>query len=126
RFGEGNAMPRDAAIYSGDILGRSSRDVAERTAGLDAFLIPAHAAKPQLGAALVVWRIQRIYKGGTDRTAPEQRLKLEGRAARIGSVGIKPAGNRKRYRRVHEIMCHKLQQVRVPRRDVRVFPAFDR
>ena len=65
-------MSRDAAVDPGDILGRGSRDVAERTAGLGAFLLPAHPAKPQLGAALVVWRIQRIYKGRADRTAAEQ------------------------------------------------------
>ena len=36
RFGQRNAMSRNAAIDPGDILGRGPRDVAERAAGLDA------------------------------------------------------------------------------------------
>ena len=44
RFGKGNAMACDAAVDPGDILGRGSRDVAERTAGLDAF--PVQRMRP--------------------------------------------------------------------------------
>src|SRR6266849_2239545 len=113
RFRQGNALSCDAAVDPGDILGRGPRDVAERTAGLDGFVFPAHATKPQLGASLVIWCIQRVHKGGADGTASEQCFKLESGATRIRGAGTSAPRNRKRHGGVNEIMSYKLQQVGV-------------
>src|SRR3954471_17770493 len=112
-FSKGDAPSGNAAVYSRHILGRGSRDVAERAARLDPLFVPAHSAKPQLCASLVIWRIERIHKRGTDGTASEQSLKLESRAARICGAGTNAARHRKRHGRVNEIMSYKLQQVGV-------------
>ena len=98
RLGQRDALSRDAAIDPGDIFRRSPRDIAERAAGLDIPVLPAHSAEPQLGAPLVVWRVLRIDKGRADGAASEQGLELEGRVPRICGVGRRSAGDRKRYR----------------------------
>src|SRR5882757_1749991 len=101
RFGERGALARNAAVDPGDILRRGPRDIAERTAGLDLFVFPAHAAEPQLGAPVVVWRILRVHKGGANRTASKQGLELEGGTTRIGGVGTNTAGDRNRDGRMN-------------------------
>src|ERR1700737_2331785 len=110
RFRQSNALSCDAAVYPGDILRRGPRDVAERAARLDALFVPAHSAKPQLGASLVIWRIQRIHEGGTDGTTAKQCFKLESCATRVRGAGTKAPRNRKRHGGVKEIMRSKLQQ----------------
>ncbi len=112
-FRQSNALAGNAAVDARDILRRGPRDVAKRTTGLDGFVFPAHAPKPQLGAPLVIWRIQRIHKGRTDGAASEQGFKLERGATRIRGRGTKASRNRKRYRGVHEIVGHDLQQIGV-------------
>src|SRR5260221_14575810 len=110
-LGKRRALAGNAAIYSRDILGFRPRDVAERAAGLDRFVLPAHSAEPQLGAPLVVWRIQRIQKGRTDGAASEQGFKLESRATRIRGRGTKAARHRERYRGGLGVAAPELQQI---------------
>ncbi|WP_210199312.1 hypothetical protein [Bradyrhizobium erythrophlei] len=125
RFRESNALSRNAAVYPGDVFRRSPRDITERAAGLHALIFPAHPAKPQLGASLVVRRVERIHGRRSDGAAAKQRFELEGGAAGIRGIGIKDPRNRKRYGGVDEIMGYKLQQISVARRDTGIFPALD-
>ena len=83
RFGEGNADAGDAAVDPGDVLGRGPRDVAERAAGRRLVLLPAHSPEPQLGAAVVIRRIERVDVRRSDRTAAVQGLQPKRRAARV-------------------------------------------
>src|ERR1700704_5994671 len=91
RFGQRNALSRNAAIYPRDIFRRGPRNVAKWAAGRDGLIFPAHPAKPQLGAPLVIWRVLRIHKGGADWTVSEQGLELERCATRIRGVGTEAA-----------------------------------
>jgi len=100
--------------------------MSRKDSRLDAFLVPAHATKPQLGAPLVVWRIERIYKGRADRTASEQGFRASARSAVRSQSHRKAARDRKRDGRVHEIMRHKLQQIGVTGGDAGIFPALGR
>ena len=112
-FRQSNALAGNAAVDARDILRRGPRDVAERTAGLDGFVFPAHSPKPQLGASLVIWCIQGIHKRRTDGTASEQCFQLESGATRVRGAGTNAPRNRKRHGGVNEIMSDKLQQVGV-------------
>jgi hypothetical protein len=125
RFGPCKADARNAAVDAGDILGRRSRDIAKRTAGLHVLVLPAHAAEPQFGAALVVGRVLRVNKGTGDRAAAEQGFEPERGTARIRGLGAELARDRERYRRVNKIVRDKLQQVGITRRKARVFPMLD-
>ena len=126
RLGERNAMPCNAAIYSGDIFSRRPRDVAERAARLDVLVFPAHAPEPQLGASVVIWSIERIYKRRAHGSASKQRFKLQRRAARVGGPGTEHSRNRKRDRGVNQIVGHELQQIGVARGNAGIFPTLQR
>src|SRR3979490_418317 len=121
-FVESDAFSRDAAVYPRNILRPSTRDIAEWTAGLDLFVLPSHTAKPQLGSPLIVRPILGTNKGGANRAASEQGFEFEGCATRVRGVGAKAARNRKRYRRVNQIVDHELQQVGVTGRNAGVSP----
>ena len=113
RFGPRHAHARNAAVDPGDILGLRSRDIAERTAGLDVPVLPAHAAEPQFGAALVACRILRENSRTADRTAAEQGFQPKRGAARVGVFSAELARHRERHRRLHEIVGDELQQIGV-------------
>ena len=89
RFGEGNADACDAAVDPGHVLGPGPRDVAERAAGRGLVLFPAHSPEPQLGAAVVIRRVERVNMRRSDRTAAEQGFQPKRRAACIGGAGAK-------------------------------------
>ena len=99
------------------------RDVAKRAAGLGLVLLPAHPPEPQLGAPVVVWRVERVDVRRSDRTAAEQGFQPKRRAAGIGCPAAEASCNRKRDRRMNQIMRHELQQIRVPRGDRMDFPS---
>ena len=79
-------------------------------------LLPAHSPEPQLGAAVVIRRIERVDVRRSDRTAAVQRLQPKRRAARIGGAAAETSRDRKRNRRMHEIMRNELQQIGIARR----------
>ena len=126
RFGKGNPHACDAAIDAGHVLGAGPRDIAERATGRGLLLLPAHPPKPQLGAPVVIRRVERINMRRSDRAAAEQGFKPKRRAARIGCSGAECSGHRKRYRRMNEVVRHELQQIGVTRGNERVFPMFGR
>ena len=126
RLGEGNAHTCDAAVDPRHVLGRGPRDVAERAAGRRLVLLPAHSPEPQLGAAVVIRCIERIDVRRSDRAAAVQRLQPKRRAARVRGPSAETARDRKRDRRMHEIMRHELQQIGIAGGNKRIFPVFRR
>jgi hypothetical protein len=119
-------MPRNAAIYSRDVFRRRSRDVAEWATRLDVLVFPAHAPEPQLGAPVVIWSIERVDEGRSDRSASKQRFKLQRRAARVRGPGTERSCNRKRDRGLNQIMGHELQQIGIARGNAGIFPTLQR
>ena len=126
RLGEGNADTCNAAVDPRHVLGRGPRDVAERAAGRRLVLFPAHSPEPQLGAAVVIRRIERVDVRRSDRTAAVQRLQPKRRAARVRGSSAETARDRKRNRRMHEVMRHELQQIGIAGGDEGIFPVFCR
>ena len=126
RFGEGDANACDAAVDTRHVLGAGPRDVAKRAAGLGLVLLPAHSPKPQLGSPVVVRCVERIDVRRSDRTAAKQGFQSQRRAAGVGCATATASRNRKRDRRVHQIMRHELQQISVARGNERIFPVLRR
>ena len=116
----------DAAIDPRDVLGLGPRDVAERAAGGTRRLLPAHPPQPELGAAVVIWRVERVEMGRGNRTAAVEVFQHERCAACVARARAQSSGNRKRNGGVYEIMRDELQQIGVARGDRRIFPAVQR
>src|SRR3979411_2978363 len=91
RFGQRNALSRTAEVYPRDIFRRGPGNAAKRAAGRDGLIFPAHPAKPQLGAPLVIWRVLRIHKGGADWTVSAHGPEPERCATRIRGCGTEAA-----------------------------------
>ncbi len=126
RLGEGDADARNAAVDPGEVLSRRPRDIAERAAAHRPVFFPAHSPEPQLGAAVIVRCIERVNVRRSDRTAAVQRLQPKRRAARVRGSSTETARDRKRDRRVHEIVCNELQQIGVAGGNKRIFPVVRR
>ena len=125
RFRSRRAHAGNTAVDAGNVLGRRSRDVAERAAGFDIPVLLAHAAEPQFGAALIVWRILREQHRTADRAAAEQRLQPERHAPRVGVFGAELARHRQRHRGLDQVVGDELQQIGVTGGEVGVFPMLD-
>ena len=126
RLGEGNADTCDAAVDPRHVLGRGPRDVAERAPGRRLVLFPAHSPEPQLGAAVVIRRIERVDVRRSDRTAAKQGFQPKRHPAGIGCPSAEPSRDRKRNRRVNQIMRNELQQIGIARGDEGIFPVLCR
>ena len=126
RFGEGDADTCDAAIDAGDVFGPGPCYVAKRAPGRGLIFLPAHSPEPQLGAPVVVRCVECIDVWRSDRAAAIQRVQPKRRAARVRGPSAEAARDRKRDRRMHEVVRNELQQIGIPGRYQRVFPVLCR